>query len=56
MSDSTPTELERSLGVEFVHSRYAPGEHLRYGLEWDDKAKDLAERVKAEMDKRKDGS
>jgi hypothetical protein len=51
MSDSTPTDLEKSLGVEYVDPAYPPGEHLRYGKEWDGKAKEIAERVKAELQK-----
>jgi hypothetical protein len=51
LSDSTPTDLEKSLGVEYVDPAYPPGEHLRYGMEWDGKAKEIAERVKAELQK-----
>jgi hypothetical protein len=44
--DSTPTDIEKSLGVEYVNPAYPIGDPLRYGMEWDATAKQMAERVR----------
>jgi hypothetical protein len=52
MTADTPTDVEKALGVEYIDPKYPPGEQLRYGLIWDDRALAVAHQVRAEMVKR----
>ena len=50
------TQIEIDLGVGYVDPKYPPGEHLRYGMIWDDRVLAIAQQVRAEMVKRGEAS
>ena len=50
----TPIEIE--LGIEHVDPKHSPGEQLRYGMIWDDRALAIAQQVRAEMVKHGEAS